>query len=283
MQPSPFRAIPPKSSMVPEMFWSVRPGHGKSRLYLGVPFWGLLVAGATNPGYASKPAPGVGTADTMIKLPRADNRHSAIRWHVPVRVELARGEFESAQIFIAAPDDRPLRKVTVELTALRQDAAGRLREWPADSISLWRVGYVEVFNLWAPHNNLGWQPDPLLPLNAPFDVAAAGPAGLYRGEVIVRPENAPAARLPIEVRLWDFTVPGQLHWGMSYWGEANIAGRDGKKWPDVPWDTKVSRAGDGYLVYPAAGGAGVWPSIRRRMASTPKILQPIGVSWPRPS
>jgi hypothetical protein len=63
-------------------------------------------------------------------------------------------------------------------------------------------------------------------------------------------------------RHWKYQVPGQLHWGMTYWGDANVAGRDGKKWPEIPWDTKSCRSGDGYLVYPAPGGAAFWPSVR---------------------
>lgn len=63
-------------------------------------------------------------------------------------------------------------------------------------------------------------------------------------------------------RHWKYQVSGQLHWGMTYWGQENIAGRDGVNWPDIPWDTKPCRSGDGYLVYPAPGGAAFWPSVR---------------------
>lgn len=63
-------------------------------------------------------------------------------------------------------------------------------------------------------------------------------------------------------KMWKYGIPGWLHWGMTYWGGANIAGKGGKKWPDVPWDTRCSRSGDGYLVYPACGGKGYWPSFR---------------------
>jgi hypothetical protein len=49
---------------------------------------------------------------------------------------------------------------------------------------------------------------------------------------------------------------------MTYWGDENVAGRDGKKWPEVPWETKPCRSGDGYLVYPAPGGTAFWPSVR---------------------
>lgn len=430
----------------------------------------------------------LGVADTMLKLPRAGTTHRAVSFGATVRLELARGEFESAQIVVAAPDERPLKGVRVSLGPLTKVDAGPPVSWPADSITVWRVGYVEVFNLWSPHNSLGLQPDPLLPLDAPFDIPAGMkqpiwvrfrgperlPAGLYFGTIAVWAQNAAPAKLPVEVRLWDFTlpreqhfthsvpiwggqwdamypgsvtparwrsylsmlldyrvspfplkpeemdfcyargqrefclmcfpadhvpenarehvaaaaalfrerpwahkarayvllgdeappewyphirqqgdlvkevapfirrqftlspenssqgfgayldymsghadvvilgaalcypvhdmtqkarsvgldvwwyyvashyyipedglearavfwrhwkyrVPGQLHWGMTYWGDVNIAGRDGKKWPQVPWDTKSSRSGDGYLVYPAAGGEGVWPSVR---------------------
>jgi len=66
-------------------------------------------------------------------------------------------------------------------------------------------------------------------------------------------------------RHWKYQVPSQLHWGMSYWGDSNIAGRDGRKWPQIPWDSKQSRSGDGYLVYPAPGGTAFYPSQRLEM------------------
>ncbi len=443
---------------------------------------GLLLAAAT--GALAADAPRVGVADTMVKIPRPGAGHADVRWGQAVRVELARGEFESAQIVIAAPESKALHGVKVTVGALKHGDA----QWPASGLSVWRAGYVEMFNLWAPHNDLGWQPDPLLPNRGPFDIEAGMvqplwlrlrggegmPAGVCRGEVVVTAAGVAPMRVPIEVTLWDFTlpaeqhftysvptwggqweamypksvtperwrayldllldyrvssfpmtddemthaygrgqrefclmcfpvdyvpadtktkvadlgakwkalpwsskatpyvllgdeappqyyhvnqeegrlvhevtpviqrrftlspenttegieaylgamkgcgdtlilgaatcyathemsakvraagfglwwyyvashyyipgtgvdarstfwrhwkyqVPGQLHWGASYWGDANIAGKDGKHWPEVPWDTKSSRGGDGYLVYPAPGGTGVWPSIR---------------------
>ena len=63
-------------------------------------------------------------------------------------------------------------------------------------------------------------------------------------------------------RHWKYQVPGQLHWGMTYWGDDNITGRNGKKWPEIPWDTKLCRSGDGYVAYPAPNGTAFLPSIR---------------------
>jgi len=443
---------------------------------------------------AAAETPRVGACDTMVKVPRDGSSAAALgaealaetRWGGSLHVELARGEMESAQLVLAAPADEALHNVRVTVGPLetRGDAS-----WPRGCLSLWRLGFIDTHNLWAPHHSLGWLPDPLLPLDAPFDVAAGAyqpvwlrlqavegmAAGVYRGEVTVEADGCPAVRVPLRVTVWDFTlpatqhftlsiptwggqweamypgsvtperwreyldllldyrvspfpldekteldhcyfrgqrefclhcfpvdyvpedttrkmgdlaamwqgkafgteaipyvllgdeappqyygnireqgrlvreaapgirrqftispetakqgfdyaceqlvgaadiailgaancystheqsaqlrdagfslwwyyvashyyiperglearqifwrhwkyrVPGQLHWGASYWGDVNIAGKDGKKWPEVPWDSGCSRSGDGYLVYPAAGGTGVWPSVR---------------------
>ncbi|MCX7599546.1 MAG: DUF4091 domain-containing protein, partial [Armatimonadetes bacterium] len=176
----------------------------------------------------------LGVADTMVKLPRAGQSHRAVNFGAPVKIDLARGEFESAQVVVVAPDNVPLKGVTVALSPLRRDNGDPAAVWPRDSISLWRVGYVEVFNLWAPHNNLGWQPDPLLPLGNSFDVPAGAmqpiwvrfrgperlPAGLYRGELMATAENTKPAKVPLHVRLWDFTLPKEQHftWSVPVWG-----------------------------------------------------------------
>jgi len=437
----------------------------------------------------------VGTADTMVKVPRdgvgplGEEARLAIRWGAALHAELARGELESAQLVIAAPAGHDLGGVRVTVTPPVLGSGRTRAGWPSDCLSLWRVGFVQAFDLWEPHGDLGWLPDPLLPLEGAFDVGAGQyqpvwlrlkatkgmPAGLYRGEVIVEANGMAPVRVPLGVTLWDFTLPatqhftlsiptwggqweamypgtvtperwrayldllldyrvspfplaedreiaycfgrgqrefclhcfpvdyvpddttakmqplaamwsrlpfadegtpyvllgdeappkyygnireqgrlvreaaptirrqfttgpeiategfdavirgisgaadiailaaancydtdtqtrqlraggfdlwwyyvashyyipgrglearqvfwrhwkygiaGQLHWGASYWGDANIAGRDGAKWPDIPWDTRSSRTGDGYLVYPAPGGAGMWPSVR---------------------
>jgi hypothetical protein len=53
---------------------------------------------------------------------------------------------------------------------------------------------------------------------------------------------------------WKYHVRGFLYWGIDAWGDSsssvNVRGRDGRYWPEIPWDTVASRSGDGYLVYP---------------------------------
>jgi len=109
-----------------------------------------------------------------------------------LRVELARGEFESAQIVVAAPESKPLRDVKVTFGALTNGKT----EWPASGLSVWRAGYVEMFNLWAPHNNQGWQPDPLLPNDGPFDIEAGMVQPCGCGCAVSRYQRASIAARP---------------------------------------------------------------------------------------
>jgi len=48
---------------------------------------------------------------------------------------------------------------------------------------------------------------------------------------------------------WMHGISGFEYWSIVAWGNANVAGQGGKKWPDVPW--QLARfAGDGFLCYP---------------------------------
>ncbi len=449
------------------------------------------------PPLAAKRSEGIriGVADSMTPVLRNASQSEskalapAIAWQEPVSLALARNEFESAQIVIEAASGQTLHEVRITLGPLTQNG-NPSQLWPAENITLWRFEDIEVYNLWEPHQSLGWFPDPLVPLNEPFTVeaglrqrllvcffaASEMPAGTYRGELFITTAGAGEKRLPIEVTVWDFLlpveqhftltipiwggqmenmypgtdtprrratyldmlydhrispfpledgeiehaiargvrkfnlgcfdkhnvesekansigktaalwqqrgwdklaqtfvllgdeapracypniqkqgermgelaphvercftvspemiqdiswihdqmdkaadtvilgaancfptdslsrqvqaagfqlwwyyvashyyipdssmearqvfwrhwkyqVPSQLHWGMSYWGDSNIAGRDGRKWPQIPWDSKQSRSGDGYLVYPAPGGTAFYPSQRLEM------------------
>lgn len=477
-------------------------------------------AAATGAGEAARPRLGVADSMTATRAvvgtaPAGDRAApEVIGWGQPIRVELARREFEPVQLVIEASPQAPLEDLAVTVGPLRRVETGlspgravrrwlgalplnrrrgrALDVWPAGHIALWHVATVEVYNLWEPHQSLGWFPDPLMPVDGPFAVPAGGRrvvwvcfhappdlgSGIYRGRLTVTAGGRAVGQVEVEVTVWDFAlpieqnfalvipiwgghleamypgsqtperrqayldmlydhrvapialdldddrevehaiargvrdfnlacfprdsvaretavrvggiaarwrekgwdrqtrpyvllgdeapredyahlreqgrliaevapgvarrwtvhdqmfgqvpwiaeqmrgladtaipaaapcypvenltrafreagfgvwwyhvaahfyipsgdtiaearlslwrhwkyhVPGQLHWGMTYWGDTNIRGQDGRTWPDIPWDTRDSRAGDGYLVYPAPGGTACWPSIR---------------------
>lgn len=48
---------------------------------------------------------------------------------------------------------------------------------------------------------------------------------------------------------WMHGISGFEYWSTISWGDENVKGSDGRKWPDTPW--KLAKfAGDGYLCYP---------------------------------
>ena len=202
---------------------------------------------------AAESAARIGVADSMATITPGPAPSSgvpeaaAIAWQKPLRVELARNEFESGQIVVEAPVDRPLRNVQVEVGPLVRRGWSR-KTWPAHDISLWQVGLVEAINLWEPHQSLGWLPDPLLPLNRPLEVPAGQrrsilvhffaasklSAGVYRGEVFVSAADMPKRRVPVEVTVWDFSLPVEQHFTLSIpiWGGQMDAMYPGSQTPE---------------------------------------------------
>lgn len=134
----------------------------------------------------------------------------------PARIDASRNEFEGVQIGIVA-HGTDLSGVNVSVSELAGPSGAVI---PASDVTLNLVDFVKTGWPRYATEYAGWWPDPLMP-NAPFDLARGGirpvwvnvrartgiPAGLYRGAVTVRPENAPETVVPLEVRVWDFDLP----------------------------------------------------------------------------
>lgn len=143
-----------------------------------------------------------------------------------VRVSLARNEYEATQL-VVVPLEETLRKVAVSVSDLRGPRRAVL---PAERININVVGYVNVKQKSgrAPMEP-GLLPDPLLP-NDPVDIDRARVqswwitvhtpkdqrAGLYRGKISVRPQNAPETQINLHVRVWGFTLPTTSRLRSSY-------------------------------------------------------------------
>lgn len=137
-----------------------------------------------------------------------------------LRLQAARREFESGQAVVAAYG-QALEGVAVSVTDLTGPDGARL---DAVCVSLNPVGYVKTRKPAYPAPEPDWYPDPLLPPGAfavpqgrlqpvwvTVETPAACPPGVYRGEIVVTPANAPERRLPLEVEVWDFTLPVEMH------------------------------------------------------------------------
>ena len=118
-------------------------------------------------------------------------------------------------------DKQDIRSATLEVTDLTGEASSTI---PKSSVAWNIVGYVQTEQPAYPARKVGWWPDPLLSAGK-FDVPAGqvqplwinvhvpldARPGLYRGTVTLRLADGQAQSLPLEVRVWNFTVPKQQH------------------------------------------------------------------------
>ena len=136
------------------------------------------------------------------------------------KISACRNEYEAVQVVVITCD-RGLADVSVSVSPLKGPDGAVI---PADRIALNLVDYVKTRKPRYEVDYVGWWPDPLMDMR-PFDVPAGGiqpvwitvhpaedtPAGVYRGQVVLKPANAPETTLPIEVRVWDFALPKEPH------------------------------------------------------------------------
>ncbi len=140
-------------------------------------------------------------------------------------VRLARNEYESVQLVVAAADGQGLQGVHVAVSGLR-NAGGEL--FSAKNVSCSPVGYVLTMenppygirpDLKPPA--CGWWPDMILDHVESVDIATndvqsfwirvhcpeGQAAGVYSGKLVVSAKGLPSVTLPFVVRVNDFSLP----------------------------------------------------------------------------
>lgn len=134
-----------------------------------------------------------------------------------VSLSAARGEAESSQLLVVAPEDRALRNVTVKAAPLRNLSGATL------DLTVSLVGYVNI-PLPTPdgYNTPGDYPDILYPLKS-FEVAAGknqsvwltswvprdAQPGVYEGAIAINDDRGLIARVPVSVRVYSAVLPKQ--------------------------------------------------------------------------
>lgn len=131
-------------------------------------------------------------------------------------LEMARNEYESAQIVVDARDAD-----VVGLRAETSDLRGPAGVIPASCVTVRQVGYVPTVRCRRyPQSYVGLWPDPLLELpqvdvpkgkvqplwvtvRAPQDT----PAGEYRGSIALHARDMATVRIEVVVKVWDITIP----------------------------------------------------------------------------
>jgi len=136
-----------------------------------------------------------------------------------VRIEAARHDYEAAQIVVRPA--QPLRGLTAAVSPLRGPSGAVIT---ADNVKLLYVYYHFVHQPTDATGVRDWWPDALPPIDRGLDVAAhenqplwalvyvppdAAP-GDYCGQIFLRAEGF-AAEVPIQLRVWNFTLPERSH------------------------------------------------------------------------
>lgn len=141
-----------------------------------------------------------------------------------LKVALAANEYEGVQLVLRST--RTLAGVRVTVSDLMAEGGWRI---PASEIEVLPVGYVNTKKPGYAVDYLGWWPDPLLNFLAAFELqprvwqpvwldvhAPPGQAaGTYAGTVNVTAREAPPLEVPLEVTVWDFTVPREHHFPLA--------------------------------------------------------------------
>lgn len=135
----------------------------------------------------------------------------------PLRIEMARNEWEGAQAVLLARRDSAVFRFALE--ELRHSESGE--PLSLEESAIYQVGYVSTRapGMYAVEFS-GWWPDPLLPAAemraAPGECMPVWIAlktgedaapGIYRGELGIWMDGMWAGQLPLEVRVYDATVP----------------------------------------------------------------------------
>ena len=182
--------------------------------FAAVGFMGVL----TDEGRTVAAPPMLSSADTMEKVFRDEpwNRPPVTR----LAIEAARNEVEGIQLVVVAGKEG-VHSAILEVSDLTREAGGSI---PKASVAWNVVGYVDTERPSYAVRKVGWWPDPLL-LPARFDVpsgqvqplwinvhvpADARP-GMYRGAVTLRLADGQGLSVPLDLRVWNFSVPKQQH------------------------------------------------------------------------
>jgi hypothetical protein len=138
----------------------------------------------------------------------------------PISISAAKGEYEPFQLVMAPKRD--LRGVQVKVSALKSEGGAQI---PAEAVAVCRVGYVNVTDPTDEIGCAGEWPDPLPPLDKPFDLRASEgvqplwftvhvphdtAAGDYRGTIDLVADDWKTS-VSFTVHVWNFEIPRENH------------------------------------------------------------------------
>jgi hypothetical protein len=201
----------------------------------------------------------VWVTDGMAKV-HPDGTPGAVHW---AEIRAAKNEFESFQVHVRAAS-APL-SLTVTASDL-VDAQSGSRILASDHVFVYREAYLNITTLSDANGTLGLTPDPLVPTVDPYlheprnafpvtipagetrsawiDVLVpqSAPSGYYTGTITVQNGATVLATLPVQLAVWDFTLPST----------ATLRSGFGLEWNSLCVQAYHSQY-DGCAAFPGAG------------------------------
>ncbi|NLO73875.1 MAG: DUF4091 domain-containing protein [candidate division WS1 bacterium] len=196
-----------------------------------------------------------------------------------VEWQLARREGQSAQLALV-PMMAPLNQVQVQVSDLKSPEGTLI---PAEAWDLWQVGDIlpppSVNAAFHMPEGTRW-PDPLLPLQ-PFDcpghearavlatlnVPVRTAPGTYTGTLTVQPQGLAATKVPVRVKVINFTLPERRTMFWDSWYDMDTVARHYGEYADLEHYEKNMELLSKYRAVPGLYGwaamAGKWLEVWR--------------------
>lgn len=176
---------------------------------------------------AENPTWWYGWTDGMQKIARDSEVPFDLSLDKTIKVSAARNEYEGVQVVLRSIKD--LRNVRLEVSDLANAKGDVLY---SSNIEILPVGYVNTTKASPTRYRVayrGWWPDPLLDFLPKFDISAekwqpvwldiyvptGQKEGLYKGTVTASADNAKVISIPIEVRVWNITLPKEQSFNVA--------------------------------------------------------------------
>jgi len=147
-------------------------------------------------------------------------------------VSVARNEYEPFQMVLSPAED--LRDLSIDFGPVKSQSGDTL---DTSNLTVHRVEYVDVQRPTDDFGTVGPWPDPILPITEPFDATAGEntplwvtvrapqdqPAGTYRCEMRITSGGTMIAHIPVEIEVYDFTLPDETGTETAYGVSVNRA------------------------------------------------------------
>ena len=135
-------------------------------------------------------------------------------------ISLARNEYEGFQLTALAPESEELKDAEVVIGKFKLQNNPRVI-LPASAVQGFPIGFVKTRKPAYHVDFIGWYPDPVLEHLKKVNVKAdeAQPfwiriktsdkttPGIYTGLVTIKTANAGSVKIPVRIKVWDFTIP----------------------------------------------------------------------------